>query len=72
MEHLRRGENTNRQPHNTPRRTAGKDNDQAPKGFEGMNYEQKRKPYNDTDRSLKDWDRDMENDSNTGRRRDDV
>ena len=47
-----------------------KDNDQAPNGFEGMNYEQKRRPYNETDRLYKDWDRNVENNSKSGRRHD--
>ena len=39
-------------------------------GFEGMNYEQKRRPYNETDRLYKDWDRNVENNSKSGRRHD--
>ena len=43
MEILRRDEGRKGQPHNDP---SGEKNDiQAPIGFEGMNYEQKRKPY---------------------------
>ena len=69
MENMRRGESRKGQPqNNVPGRTDKKDNDQASKGFEGMNYEQKRKPYNETDRSEKDWDRNIDNDSKTGRR----
>ena len=70
MENMRRGESRKGQPQNIPGRPAKKDNAQAPNGFEGMNYEQKRKPYNETDRSDKDWDRNMEDDNKTGRRRD--
>jgi len=71
MEDLSRGESRKRQPqNNTPGRMAKKDNDRAPNGFEGMNYEQKRRPYNETDRSHKDLDRNMDNNSKTGRRHD--
>jgi len=66
MENLGRGENRKRHPHdNIPRRTAKKDNE-APKGFEGMNYEQKRRPYNEIDRSDKDWNRNIDNDIKSG------
>ena len=68
MENLRRGENRKGQPNNIPDRPARKDNDQAPKGFEGMNFEQKRKPYIANDRSDKDWDRDSNNDIKRERR----
>ena len=71
MENLRRGENRKGQSHNIPDRPAQKDEDQAPKGFEGMNFEQKRKPYIAADRSDKDWDRVSGNDIKRGRRRDD-
>ena len=53
MEDLSRGESRNRQPQNNIDRMGHKKNDQAPKGFEGMNYEQKRRPYNETGRSKK-------------------
>ena len=71
MEDLRRDENRKGRPHNLPGRMARKDNTQAPKGFEGMNFEQKRKPYNETNRLNKDWDRHSDNDSEGGRRRED-
>ena len=45
MENLRRGENRKGQSHNIPDRPAQKDDDQAPKGFEGMNFEQRRPPF---------------------------
>ena len=67
MDNLRRGENRKGQPHNN---RAGKNREQAPVGFEGMNYEQKRRPYNETDRLYKDWDRNVENNSKSGRRHD--
>jgi len=72
MEDLSRGESRKRQPQNNipGSRMAKKDNDRALNGFEGMNYEQKRKPYNEIDRSDKDWDRNKENNSEIRRRRD--
>jgi len=71
MEDLRGGESRKGRPQNyIPGRMAKKDNDQAPNGFEGMNYEQKRSPYNETDRLYKDWDRNVENNSKSGRRHD--
>ncbi len=73
MEHLRRGENRKGQPHdNGPGRTVKKEDDQALKGFEGMNYEQKRKPYNEIGRSDKDWNRNSDDDIKPVRRRDDL
>ena len=69
MEDLRRGESRNRQPQNNIDRMGHKKNDQAPKGFEGMNYEQKRRPYNETGRSQKDWDTDMDNNNKIWKRR---
>ena len=71
MENMGRGENRKGQPRdNMPRRTAGK-NTEAPKGFEGMNYEQKRRPYNEIDRSDKVWNRNRDSDIKSGRMVDD-
>jgi len=71
MENMKRGENRKEHPHNNIPRKPGRKDNEAPKGFEGMNYEQKRRPYNKIDRSDKDWDRNIDNDSKSGRRLDD-
>ena len=42
MENTRRGDGRKGQPHNN---NSGDRKNQPPMGFEGMNYEQKRKPY---------------------------
>jgi hypothetical protein len=68
MENLRRGEGRKGQPHNN---LSGEKNDrQAPSGFEGMNYEQKRKPYRKGESEDKDEKKDPGSDSK--RRRDDF
>jgi hypothetical protein len=68
MEILRRDEGRKGQPHNDP---SGKKKDrQAPNGFEGMNYEQKRKPYRKGESEDKNEKREPGSDSK--RRRDDF
>jgi hypothetical protein len=69
MENMNRGESRTGQPHDNLK--ARKNKKQPPNGFEGMNYEQKRKPYNDGDGSERDWNGNSESDTNTGIRRDD-
>ena len=69
MENMNRGESRKGQPNdNLPGRKTKK---QPPNGFEGMNYEQKRKPYNDGDGSERDWNGNDESKINPGRRQDD-
>jgi len=68
MENLRRGEGRKGQPHNNP--SGGKNEEQAPTGFEGMNYEQKRKPYRKGESEDKNEKKDPGSDSK--RRRDDF
>lgn len=43
MDNMRGDERRKGQPHNNA--AGGRDRNQPPTGFEGMNYEQKRKPY---------------------------
>jgi hypothetical protein len=69
MENLGRGEGRKGQPHNN--RTA-KNRDQAPMGFEGMNYEQKRKPYGEDNSLEKVRNGNPGSDTNLGKRRDDL
>jgi len=69
MDNLRRGENRKGQPHNN---RAGKNREQAPVGFEGMNYEQKRKPYREGNELEKDRNANPGSETNMGRRRDDL
>ena len=66
MDKLWRDEGRKGQPHNNS--TGSKD--QAPLGFEGMNYEQKRKPYYEGERNEKDPD--GNNGNKSGRRRNDL
>ena len=68
MEFLRRDEGRKGQPRNDP--SGEKNEGQAPTGFEGMNYEQKRKPYRKDESEDKNEKRDPESDSK--RRRDDF
>ena len=44
MEKMREEENRGGQPHNNSA-GAGRGRNEAPMGFEGMNFEQKRQPY---------------------------
>ncbi len=69
MENMNRGESRKGQPRNNLQ--ARKNKKQPLNGFEGMNYEQKRKPYNDGDHSEKYWNGNSESDANQGRRGDD-
>jgi hypothetical protein len=68
MENLRRGEGRKGQPHNNP--SGEKNEEQAPTGFEGMNYEQKRNPYRKGESEDKNEKKDPGSDSK--RRRDDF
>lgn len=43
MDNMRGQESRKGQPHNNA--TGSRDRNQPPTGFEGMNYEQKRRPY---------------------------
>ena len=65
---MRRGDGRKGQPHNN----AGTKRDQAPLGFEGMNYEQKRKPYGEGVGNEKNRNGNPGSDTNLGKRRDDV
>jgi hypothetical protein len=67
MELTRRGNGRKGQPHNN----TGNKKDQAPLGFEGMNYEQKRKPYGEGG-SEKNRNGNPGSDTNLGKRRDDL
>ena len=66
MENTRRGDGRKGQPHNN----SGDRKNQAPMGFEGMNYEQKRKPYGEG--SEKNKNGNPGSDTNLGKRRDDL
>ena len=66
MENMRRGDGRKGQSHNN---TADR-RDQPPMGFEGMNYEQKRKPYGESS-SEKNRTANY-SDNNSGKRRDDL
>jgi hypothetical protein len=68
MEISRRDEERKGQPHNDP--SGEKKDRQAPNGFEGMNYEQKRKPYSKSESEDKNEKREPGSDSK--RRRDDF
>lgn len=68
MENTRRGEGRKGQPHNN---SSGDRKNQAPMGFEGMNYEQKRKPYGEGS-SEKTKNGNPGSDTNLGKRRDDL
>jgi hypothetical protein len=66
MENMRRGDGRKGQSHNN---TADR-RDQLPMGFEGMNYEQKRKPYGESSSEKK---RTANySDNNSGKRQDDL
>ena len=67
MENTRRGDGRKGQPHNN---NSGDRKNQAPMGFEGMNYEQKRKPYGEG--SEKNKNGNPGSDTNLGKRRDDL
>ena len=67
MENTRRGDGRKGQPHNN---NSGDRKNQAPVGFEGMNYEQKRKPYGEG--SEKNKNGNPGSDTNLGKRRDDL
>lgn len=69
MENSRRGESRKGRPHNN---TGGKNKNEAPLGFEGMNYEQKRKPYREGNELDKDRNGNPGSETNKGRRRDDL
>jgi hypothetical protein len=66
MENTRRGDGRKGQPHNN----TGNRKDQPLLGFEGMNYEQKRKPYGEGNEKVRNTNPDR--DSNPGKRRDDL
>ena len=68
MEKRGRGEGRKGQPRNN--NNGGTNRDQAPMGFEGMNYEQKRKPYGEG--SEKERNGNPGSDTNLGKRRDDL
>jgi hypothetical protein len=67
MENTRRGDGRKGQPHNN---NSGDRKNQAPMGFEGMNYEQKRKPYGEGNEKNKNGN--PGSDTNLGKRRDDL
>src|SRR5215212_5083835 len=67
MENMRRGDGRKGQPHNN--NTSIK-RDQAPFGFEGMNFEQKRKPYGEGINGVKTRNWNPGSDTNLGKRRD--
>ncbi len=52
MDNMRGQEGRKGQPHNNA--AGGKERNQPPTGFEGMNYEQKRRPYVDGKNGTKD------------------
>ena len=64
MENTSREDERKGQPHNN---NSGDKKNQAPVGFEGMNYEQKRKPYGEKNRNSNPG-----SDTNIGKRRDDL
>ena len=66
MDKMWRDEGRKGQPHNNS--TGGKD--QPPSGFEGMNYEQKRRPYYEGEKNDKDLD--SNNGDHNSRRRNDL
>jgi hypothetical protein len=69
MENSRRDQGRKGQPHNDP---SGEKKDSRPlTGFEGMNYEQKRKPYRKDESEDKNENRNPGSDSKK-RRRDDF
>jgi hypothetical protein len=68
MENTRLGGGRKGQPHNN---NSGDKKNQAPVGFEGMNYEQKRKPYGEGV-SEKNRNGNPGSDTNLGKRRDDL
>lgn len=69
MDNVRGQEGRKSQPHNNA--AGGVDRTQAPTGFEGMNYEQKRRPYHDAKSSEKENIENPGSESHLGRRRDD-
>jgi hypothetical protein len=70
MENMRGEEGRKGQPHNNS--AGGRGKTQAPTGFEGMNYEQKRKPYKEGNVSDKDRIENPGSGNNLGNRRDDL
>jgi hypothetical protein len=70
MENSNRGEGRKGQPHNNTRN--GKTNNHAPVGFEGMNYEQKRKPYHGDNSAEKNRNGNPGSETSLGKRRDDL
>lgn len=69
MEKMRDEENRGGQPHNNS--ASGRGRNEAPLGFEGMNFEQKRKPYRSATQSNKDAGQ-ADDANNSGKRRDDL
>lgn len=67
MDNARRQDGRNGQPHNSV--AGGNERNQALTGFEGMNYEQKRKPYRDGESTAKDENRNPGNNSLSGNNR---
>ena len=66
MDNARGHEGRKGQPHNNA--AGGIERTQAPTGFEGMNYEQKRRPYRDGKRSEQEENEDPGSNDNLGRR----
>jgi hypothetical protein len=70
MESSNRGEGRNGPSHNN--RESGKKSNKAPIGFEGMNYEQRRKPYQGDNSADQSRNGNPGSETNGGNRRDDF
>ena len=68
MDNMWRDESRKGRPHNN---STGSNKDQPPVGFEGMNYEQKRRPYRENEKDEKEVNG-RDGGSINGRRRNDL
>ena len=70
MDNMRGQESREGQPHNSA--AGGRNRSQPPTGFEGMNYEQKRKPYMDGKNGQKNSIKSSNSNQESGERREGV